>query len=187
MMLSDLHFDIKQLNHSMASRAKAVALVIDHPEVLPEIIQNAYAANKNHVKYCWWLEFLNRQDIEILCPFIDNILKGAKQLTSDSAIRPMAKIIETFVLNNYGEQTRKSVAKMMTFSVKEEMVSLSFLWLIDEKIKVASQAYSMTSLYHLGKDIDWVHKELGIVVEQNYAFGSAAYKARARMVLNKLK
>jgi len=75
----------------------------------------------------------------------------------------------------------------MTALVREKMVELGFQWLIDDTIKVAPRAYSMTSLFQLGKDIDWVHSELKLVVEQNYASESAAYKARARMILNKLK
>jgi len=187
MTLQELDFDIEKVNHSMASRAKAVGLVIDHIEVLPELIEKAFSADKSHFKYCWWLEFLNRNHIEVLCPFISSILSGAIHLTNDSAIRPIAKVIENFALNYYSKQPNKVVRKMMTPSVREKMVELGFQWLIDDTIKVAPRAYSMISLFHLGKDIDWVHTELKLVIEQNYASESAAYKARARMVLKKLK
>ena len=187
MTLQELDIDIEKVNHSMASRAKAVTLVINHLETLPELIEKAFSTDKNHYKYCWWLEFLNRQHIEILCPFMISVLSGATHLTNDSAIRPIAKIIENFALNYYSKQPNKLVQQMMTPSVREKMVELGFQWLIDDTIKVAPRAYSMTSLFHLGKDIDWVHTELILVVEQNYASESAAYKARARMILNKLK
>ena len=75
---------------------------------------------------------------------------------------------------------------MMTSQVKEKMTSRCFEWLIDDQLKVAPRAYSMISLFHLGKDINWIHEELQLVIEQNYAQESAAYKARARMVLKKL-
>ena len=99
MTLQELDIDIEKVNHSMASRAKAVTLVINHLETLPELIEKAFSADKNHYKYCWWLEFLNRQHIEILCPFMISVLSGATHLTNDSAIRPIAKIIENFALN----------------------------------------------------------------------------------------
>ena len=61
-----------------------------------------------------------------------------------------------------------------------------FDWLIGNH-KVAAQAYSMTCLLLLGEKFDWIHPELKMILEQNYAVGSAAYKARARMTLAKLK
>ena len=186
MTLEELQFDIKKVNHSMESRTEAVALIVKYPEILPEVIKRAFNNEKNHFKYCWWLEFLNRQYIEMLCPHIHKILKGATKLTNDSAIRPIAKIIETFVLKTYGKDPSSTVVDVMTLNVKELMVALSFEWLINEKLNVAAKAYSMTSLYYLGKDVSWVHEELQMVIEQNYAVGSAAYKARARMVLKKL-
>jgi len=186
MTLDDLTFDIEKVNHSMASRAEAVDLVIHNLEVLPELIKKAFSDDKNHFKYCWWLEFLNREHIEILCPHINEILNKAHTLTNQSAIRPIAKTIETFVLNNYSKGPNGVVQRMMSPVVKEKMVELGFQWLIDDQLKVAARAYSMTSLYHLGKDVSWVHPELRLVIEQSYATESVAYQARARMILKKL-
>jgi len=187
MKLSDLHFDIEKVNHSMAARASAVDLVLHNLEVLPEIIERAFSKDKNHFKYCWWLEFLNRQHIEVLCSHMNAILDNAQYLTNQSAIRPIAKIIETFVLNYYSKNQNDMVQSMMTPVIKEKMVNRGFEWLIDDQLKVAPRAYSMTSLFHLGKDVNWVHSELQMVIEQNYATESVAYQARARMILKKLK
>jgi len=187
MNLQELQFDIEKVNHSKASRAHAVALVIDNLEVLPELIEKAFMLEKNHFKYCWWLEFLNRQHIEVLCPYMVTIFDRAQYLTNQSAIRPIAKIIETFVLNYYSKEPNDLVRTMMSSAIKEQMVTRGFEWLIDEQLKVAPRAYAMSSLYHLGKDVNWVHAELILVLEQNYRHQSAAYKARARMILKKLK
>jgi hypothetical protein len=187
MTLQELHFDIKKINHSIASRAEAVTLAVNNLEILPELIEKAFSDNENNFKYCWWLEFLNRQHIELLCPYINELLDGALSLKNDSAIRPFAKIIENFCVNYYSKSPNELVHVMMTNVVKEQMVELSFHWLIDNDLKVAPRAYSMISLYYLGKDVSWVHPELKLIIEQNYTFESAAYKARARLVLNKLK
>jgi len=187
MTLQELQFDIEKVNHSKASRANAVTLVVDNLEVLPELIDRAFSKDKNHFKYCWWLEFLNRQYLEILCPYIIEVLDGVTHLTNDSAIRPIAKIIERFTLDYCSKNRSEIIDVMMTSMVKEKMVELCFQWLINSQIKVASKAYSMTSLFHLGKDISWIHNELQMVIEQNYASESAAYQARARMILKKLK
>jgi len=187
MTLQDLQFNIEKVNHSMISRADAVDLIMHNLEALPELIDSAFSDDKNHFKYCWWLEFMNRQHIEVLCPHMDAILDMAQYLTNQSAIRPIAKIIETFVLNYYSKKPNDIVQAMMNSGIKEKMVNRGFEWLIDDQLKVAPRAYSMTSLYHLGKDISWVHPELKLVIEQNYAHESAAYKARGRMILKKLK
>ena len=55
MTLAELHFDIEKVNHSKASRAEAVDLVIHNLEVLPELIEKAYLLThlvrlKRHIK-----------------------------------------------------------------------------------------------------------------------------------------
>ncbi|MGB0897313.1 MAG: adenylosuccinate lyase [Flavobacteriaceae bacterium] len=187
MTLSDLQFDIEKINHSKASRSDAVDLVLDNLEVIPELVDKAFSSDKIHFKYCWWLEFLNRQHIEVLCPYMELILTKAEQLTNQSAIRPIARMIETYCLNYYSKTPNSHVIHMMTDSVKELMVTRCFEWLIDDQLKVAPRAYSMISLFHLGKDVAWVHPELQLIIEHNYLTESDAYKARARMVLNKLR
>ena len=187
MTLKELHITIDSINHSKASRAEAVEVVVAYPEIIPELIQYAFGNEKNGHKVCWWLEFINRQYIELLCPFIKELLDGALHLKNDSAIRPIARVIETYCLNYYSKTPDMRVKTMMTNSIKELMVARSFEWLIDGELKVAPRAYSMISLYHLGKDVSWVHSELQLIIEQNYGRESAAYKARARMVLKKLK
>ena len=186
MTLAELHFDIEKVNHSKASRSEAVEIVVAHPEIIPELIQYAFGNEKNAHKVCWWLEFLNRQYIEVLCPYMDIILEQAQYITNQSAIRPIARIVETYCLNCYSKTPHESVQNMMTNSIKELMVNRSFEWFIDHQLKVAPRAYAMISLYHLGKDVTWVHSELKLIIEQNYASESAAYKARGRMVLKKL-
>jgi len=44
----------------------------------------------------------------------------------------------------------------------------------------------MTCLLLLGRKFDWILPELKMVLEQNYENGSAAYKARARMTIEKI-
>ena len=53
--------------------------------------------------------------------------------------------------------------------------------------KVAPKAYSMISLYLLGTEFDWVHPELITILERDFHTQSAAFKARARHILKKIK
>ena len=49
--------------------------------------------------------------------------------------------------------------------------------------KVATKAYSMNALFLFGKNYDWVHQELKLILQQNISKESAAYKARGKMTL----
>jgi len=53
--------------------------------------------------------------------------------------------------------------------------------------KVAPKAYSMSTLFLFGKDYDWVHPELKIILERDFSIQSAAFKARAKQILHKMK
>ena len=53
--------------------------------------------------------------------------------------------------------------------------------------KVAPKAYSMTTLYLFGKEFNWIHPELAIILERDFYNESAAFKARARHILKKIK
>ena len=66
------------------------------------------------------------------------------------------------------------------------MTECCFDWLITNQ-KVACQAYSMDALYLLGTEKEWIHPELKITLEQNISSQSAAYKARGRITLEKIK
>lgn len=48
--------------------------------------------------------------------------------------------------------------------------------------KVAVNAYTMTTLNHLGTEFKWVHPELRLIIAENYSEGSPAFKARSRNV-----
>ena len=45
----------------------------------------------------------------------------------------------------------------------------------------------MTTLYLFGKEFDWIHPELAIILERDFYNESAAFKARARHILKKIK
>ena len=135
-------------------------------------------------KASWILDMVLREKLELLLPHLDLFCKHLGGVKHDSTIRPLAKICEMLVL-----VTLKSKEPGIYGSISDEnleaIATACFDWLISEQ-KVAPQAYSMTSLYYLGNKFPWIHEELRQVLEQNYHAGSAAYQARARMILQKL-
>ena len=54
-------------------------------------------------------------------------------------------------------------------------------------VKVAPKAYSMNALYLFGQDYDWIYPELILILERYFQTQSAAFKARARHILKKIK
>ena len=45
----------------------------------------------------------------------------------------------------------------------------------------------MSSLFLLGKEFDWINEELLIILERDYLSQSAAFKARARDLIKRIK
>jgi hypothetical protein len=45
----------------------------------------------------------------------------------------------------------------------------------------------MPTLFLLGKEYDWIHPELAMILERDYHSGSAGFKARAQHLFKKLK
>ena len=126
-----------------------------------------------------------QENLDYILPFIDIFTHKLVGLELDSSVRPMAKICE-FLTRAYFSKTKNKTKETLTPKHLELMATACFDWLIGEH-KVAAKAYSMTSLLLLGRKFEWIHPELKMVLQLNYSSGSAAYKARARMTLEKLK
>ena len=160
--------------------------VLKNPDLIRPLLEIAFM-NDDPVssKASWVFEFAVKKHLHYLFPYMDLFLDGVPKVRLDSSIRPMAKICECLVLAFFSK-TKNPVQEVLTDGHLEQMATACFDWLIGDH-KVAAKAYSMTSLLLLGKKFPWIHPELRLVLEQNYAKGSAAYKARARHTLAKLK
>ncbi|MCK0157699.1 adenylosuccinate lyase [Cellulophaga sp. F20128] len=176
---------VSGVNHSREKRQEISDLILDQPLLMPLLLELVFKVKDPiSCKAAWVMEFTVKQDITILFPVLNDFTKGLHTLTLESSIRPNAKICEILILQYYAKQENiiQSVVKKQHL---EDITTACFDWLIGDH-KVAAQAYSMTSLLLLGRTFPWIHPELRIILEQNYATGTAAYKARARMTLAKL-
>lgn len=163
----------------------AVLVLNDQNLVAPLLEIAFYADDPISSRACWVLEFVLKEKLDYLLPYLEKFTTSIAHLHLDSSVRPMAKICE-FLLKAYFSRTINEVQKMLTEQHLERITTACFDWLIGKQ-KVAVKAYSMTCLQLLGQKFNWIHPELKMVLEQNYADGSAAYKARARMTLAKIK
>jgi len=177
---------LDSVNHSLEKRKEMSTLALNDNSLMEPLMSIAFDIDDNvSCKSCWVIEYTVKQKRELLFPHIDFFIDNIQRVIHDSSIRPCAKICE-ILIKDYFSKTKNSTQKVLTQQHLESITTACFDWLIGEH-KVAAKAYSMTSLLLLGRKFDWIHPELKMVLEQNYESGSAAYKARARMTLAKLK
>jgi len=161
-------------------------LLLENPYLVEPLMEIAFDVdNTISNRACWVMEFTAKENLNYIFPYLDNFTSNLSKVHFDSSVRPIAKICE-FLTKAYFSKTENRSQIALTDQHLEQISTACFDWLIGEH-KVAAKAYSMTSLLLLGNKYDWIHAELKMVLEQNYTAGSAAYKARARITLAKLK
>ncbi|MEL6917567.1 MAG: adenylosuccinate lyase [Bacteroidota bacterium] len=186
MTKTELYTSLDYVNHSRQKRLEMANLVLDNSHLIAPLMDIVFRVNDPiSPKASWVLEFAAKKNLSFIFPHLDLFTSKINSVRLDSSVRPIAKICEYLILA-YFSKSRHEVQGVLKEHHLEQITNACFDWLIGD-YKVATKAYSMTCLYQLGKKNSWIHPELRLVLEQNYANGSAAYKARARMVLAKLK
>ncbi|MGB5498487.1 MAG: adenylosuccinate lyase [Maribacter sp.] len=186
MTKKELYQSLDYINATRRKRAEMTTIVLSNTDLLEPLMEIAFDVdNPISSKACWILEFVAKENLDYILPFIDIFTHKIGDLKFDSSVRPMAKICE-FLAKAYFSKTKNKTKETLTPNHLELMAAACFDWLIGEH-KVAAKAYSMTSLLLLGRKFEWIHSELKMILQQTYSSGSAAYKARARMTLEKLK
>lgn len=174
------------VNHAREKRKEMASLVTKNPDVIKPLLEIAFTVDDPiSCKACWVLEFTAKENLSFIYPYLDIFTSKINTVHLDSAVRPLAKICEYLTLS-YFKQNSLPTRNNLTDKHLENITEACFDWLIEDH-KVAAQAYAMTSLLLLGRKFRWILPELKIILEQNYADGSAAYKARARLTLAKIK
>lgn len=186
MTTKELYESLNYVNHSREKRKEMANLVLKNPHFVAPLMELAFAQNDPiSSKACWVLEFTAKENLSYLLPHLTFFTENLGRLHLHPSVRPMAKICE-FLTTKYFKKPDAEIRKVMTDKHLENIATACFDWIIGDH-KVAAKAYSMTSLLLLGQKYDWIHPELKMVLEQNYSEGSAAYKARARLTLEKIK
>jgi len=187
MTVDQLKKQLQNANHSKESRDLHALLIIENKALFQKLFAIAQEVdNPISCKAMWVLEFVCRKDLTQLLPYLPEFIKTIQKVYLQPAVRPAAKICEYLIVEYYSQKPNKKVFSKLSKNSRAQIATCCFDWLIDPKVKVAAKAYSMTTLYRLGNDFDWIIPELKMNLEQNYASGSAAYKARARMILKKI-
>jgi hypothetical protein len=180
-MKTELVSKIDQSTAHRKSREQLSNYIIRNVDILSEFIEIAFdTAHKNHLKAFWSLELICEKKLKLFVPYLDLFCEVLPKLIDDSAIRPATKICLFLSKSNH----RKN-----GISLTQEQEHLLIEALLDRLIqneKVAAKVYAMRALFMLGKKYNWVHDELKIIIEQDYANHSAAYQAATRNLLKKI-
>jgi hypothetical protein len=182
----ELYKEISCINHSREHRKKHADLVVSNPDLMPKLLEILFQVNdKASCRAAWLLEFVARENLYSILPYLDIFTEQMHTVHLDSAVRPVAKICE-YLIEAYYHRANNHTKAYLKPEHKERIMALSFDYLITHQ-KVAAKAYSMKTLYLLGKEYHWIHPELATILEKDFNTSTAAFKARARHLLKKLK
>lgn len=181
MTREELYEELNYVNHSREKRGYYAAMIRNEPDLFPIVLEILFMVDDPASNRAGWIaEFTCKQDASILYPYLDDFTLFMPQVYLDSALRPVTKICEHLALEYYKIQCPLAQKHLKPIH-KERMIEAGFDWLITGQ-KVAVKAYTLTTLFWLGTEIDWVHPELKRIMEQDYGSQSAAYKARAKHI-----
>ena len=186
MTTAQLYEELNYVNHSREKRSYYANLVLANPDLIPKLLEILFMVDdKISPRAAWVLEFMCSAKIETIIPYLDTFTEHIHKIHLDSAVRPVAKICE-LLAKAYSTKTNIYLKNKLTETNKERIIETCFDYMINDE-KVAAKAYGMTTLFMLGKEYDWVHPELELILKRDFQNQSAAYKARARHILKKIK
>lgn len=186
MTQDQIYEELKYVNHCRDNRIKYAQMLINNPEMIPIVLNFLFNVDdKRSPRAAWLIEFVARDNLEFLIPYLDRITSEMHKVHLDSAVRPMAKICECLIEAYYSKKDN-SIKSALKPNHKEKIIESCFDWLIKDE-KIAPKAYAMNSLYLLGTEYDWIHPELLLILERDFHKQSSGFKARARHIVKKIK
>ncbi|MEM5564404.1 adenylosuccinate lyase [Psychroserpens sp. AS72] len=185
MTTKELYEELNYVNHSREKRLYYANLVIDNPDLIPKLLDILFMVDdKISCRAAWVFEFMCGEKLETIILYLDQFTEQMHRVHLDPAVRPVAKVCEYLAKAYYGNYETLIKSALLP-KHKEKIVEACFDWMINDE-KVAPKAYSMSTLFLFGKDIDWIYPELKIILERDFQTQSAAFKARARQILKKI-
>jgi hypothetical protein len=181
-MSSELLSHLDYVSGYRDKRVLASEFVLNHPAHFEELLQLCFETeDEKSYKASWVLEQVVYSKLDWLQPHLDFFCSTINKLNNESAIRPVAKVLQLLVENHFKKRTIQLTQKHL-----ELITECCFDWLTSDT-KVAAKCYCIRTLFVLGKSNDWIYPELQIIVEKDYPSQSAAYKAVSGEILKKIK
>ncbi|MBV1887865.1 MAG: adenylosuccinate lyase [Urechidicola sp.] len=163
-------------------RIKYAELVVKDKTLFIPLLELSFdETNEAAIKVSWVLDFVSREKLEWFYPHLDFFTEHISKVKHDSIVRPMARICE-LLAKAYTSKKDTEIHKYLTRTHIDKIIETGFDWMISDQ-KVAVKAYTMETLFFFGKEVDWVHEELQLILQQEIINGSPAYKARGKKIL----
>lgn len=186
MTFEQLYSELNYVNHSREKRKYYASIVLNNPKLLPTLLKIVFTVDdKISARAAWLFEFVARENLDAILPYLDVYIEKMHTVHLDPAVRPMAKVAE-YLIGAFYHKIPNEIQKKLTKKQREKITGTCFDWMISDQ-KVAVKAYSMRSLFLLGKEFHWIHEELLIILERDYLSQSAAFKARVRDLIKRIK
>ncbi|PTS97832.1 hypothetical protein DBR27_14925, partial [Flavobacterium sp. HMWF030] len=136
-MSSELQTKLDYLKAYRENRLKVAQDVLEKPALFKELVTICFSpSDKNNHKACWILEFVSYEELIWLQPHLDFFCSNLKILKDESAIRPIAKIVQLLVKSHY-KKDENCISLSQTNL--QDCIEASFDWLIND-VKVATKA-----------------------------------------------
>jgi hypothetical protein len=181
-MPTELEKKLNSVTGLRADRNKYADEILENQGLFPELIHLCFQSSyKNTAKACWILELVSYEKPEWFQEHLDFFCSNIKNISDKSAIRALSKICMLLAISHF-----KKKEIQLTENQLQQITECCFDWLISD-VKVASKCYAIRTLQLLGNHFDWIHPELKIILEKDYTYHSAAYKAVGREILKKIK
>jgi len=174
---------LEQTNARLQSRQDMAVLLLDQPSYLIDLIK--FVNNPQHkfaLKSIWTIEQAMLINPLCIVNHLELFISTLPEKQDDSTLRSIAKI-GSIILTN---PILKKAFDQLDKKVQLHMVDCNFIW-FTKAYRVAVKVHAMENLSRLCNLEDWIKPNLIELIELNYQSQSAAYQARARKVLNRLK
>jgi hypothetical protein len=169
----------------LSNRQRVASLFLEHPELVGKLMQILFESKKDlTIRTAYTLEIVCIEDLNCLAPYMDIYVSNLLTIKSGSAIRALSKIA-SLIAQAYTMNKSSPISMVVKKEHIDQLVEVGFLWLISDH-KVAIKVHSMELLYQLGRNSEWIHDELRLIIQKNMSYESCGYQARGKKVLDRI-
>jgi hypothetical protein len=173
---------LKRLSRAL-SKADAVKMARDKSCLPGDLIEISFDPQKEVAfRASWVLEQFLYFRLDELLQSLSEFIEGYIIQKNRSCQRHYSKIMMYLVDLESIPEVYPIIARN-----KEQIVEITFDWLIDPETPVAVQVNCMDILFPFAKEQSWIHDELRSQVQFLLKDGSAALQSRGKRILKKLK
>lgn len=177
---------IKELNAvkvlTKSSRDKISRMIVKDQSVFQSLLEIAFDYNNElSSKACSVLESVCEERPDWIAFNLNYFTENLPNVQGDSNVRSISKICN-MIAQNYNSKFDSPIKLIITEDQVSQLIETCFEWLLSD-YKVATKANAMETLYHIGKQIGWIHYELKMIIEKNIPVESPGYTSRAKKVL----